>query len=152
MRVYRMAENGSHRLGGLPGRRRGGLWPAQARGRADAATEPDAERIAPAEAGAEAAPEADGGLPKATLSALLDDWPRVHVGVESRAVSSFDRTGGNDDGFNGTFSELYTSGGEHVIFDAVGPGRLDTLWFTSSVSGTSPLGIGRVRIIVDDRR
>jgi hypothetical protein len=86
-----------------------------------------------------------------TLSPLLAQWPLVAVGVESRQVSSFDRAGGNDDGFGGTYSELYAdASGEHVIFDAVGPGRLNTLWFTSAVSGTSPLGLGRVRLYFDD--
>jgi hypothetical protein len=85
------------------------------------------------------------------LSPVLADWPRVRVGVESREFSSFDRAGGNDDGFAGTYSALYVDAkGEQVIFDALGPGRLDTLWFTSSVSGTAPLGIGRVRFYLDD--
>ena len=43
---------------------------------------------------------------------MLADWPLVRVGVESRSVSSFDRMGGNDDGFAGTFSELYASANE----------------------------------------
>jgi hypothetical protein len=95
---------------------------------------------------------ADGdGAAFAALSPILADWPRLLVGVESREVSSFDRAGGNDDGFAGTYSALYVDAkGEQVIFDALGPGRLDTLWFTSSVSGTAPLGIGRVRFYLDD--
>jgi hypothetical protein len=93
---------------------------------------------------------ADGALATATLSPLLARWPLVSVGAESRGVSSFDRGGGNDDGFSGTYSELYAeTNGEHVIFDAAGPGRLNTLWFTSAVSGTSPLGLGRVRFYFD---
>jgi hypothetical protein len=89
-------------------------------------------------------------LAQSQLSPVLAEWPVVRVGVESREVSSFDRAGGNDDGFAGTYSALYIDGnGEQVIFDALGPGRLDTLWFTSSVSGTAPLGIGRVRFYLD---
>jgi hypothetical protein len=81
----------------------------------------------------------------------MAEWPRILVGVESRQFSSFDRTGGNDDGFSGTYSDLYVDDkGEHVIFDAVGPGRLNTLWFTSAVSGTAPLGLGRLRFYLDD--
>ena len=92
----------------------------------------------------------DAGTPT-PLSPFMADWPRILVGVESRQFSSFDRTGGNDDGFSGTFSELYVDDrGEHVIFDALGPGRLNTLWFTSAVSGTAPLGLGRLRFYLDD--
>jgi hypothetical protein len=104
---------------------------------------------APMEGGAEAG-DASGALAAAALSPLLAQWPLVSVGVESRQVSSFDRAGGNDDGFGGTYSELYAEpNGEHVIFDAVGPGRLNTLWFTSAVSGTSPLDLGRVSFYFD---
>jgi hypothetical protein len=72
-------------------------------------------------------------------------------GIESRYFSSFDRTGGNDDGFDGTYSELYVDAkGEHVIFDALGPGVLATLWFTSRVDGNGPLDLGKVRFYFDD--
>jgi hypothetical protein len=114
----------------------------------------DGPAVPDAEAGA--GPDADGGNDGdgptlATLSPIVADWPRVRVGVESREFSSFDRAGGNDDGFAGTYSALYVDAkGEQVIFDALGPGRLDTLWFTSSVSGTAPLGIGLVRFYLDD--
>jgi hypothetical protein len=90
-------------------------------------------------------------LPRPRVSRLLAEWPRLRFGTESRQFSSFDRAGGNDDGFAGTYSELYAdANGEHVIFDAVGPGRLNTLWFTSAVSGDAPLGLGRVRFYFDD--
>jgi hypothetical protein len=97
----------------------------------------------------DAGSDADGPRP-ATLSPIAAEWLAVSPGVESREFSSFDRTGGNDDGFAGTYSALYVdANGEQVIFDAFGPGRLDTLWFTSSVSGTAPLGIGRIRFYLD---
>ncbi len=96
--------------------------------------------------------EGAGGSGGATfdLSPMLADWPRLAIGTESRSISSFDRAGGNDDGFSGRYSELYTDEkGEHVIVDVGGPGRLNTLWFTSAVSGTAPLGLGRLRFYVD---
>ncbi len=79
----------------------------------------------------------------------LAAWPRIVPGVEARAFTSFDRTGGNDDGFAGTYSELYEEDGEHVIFDAFGPGVLRTLWFTSHVDGNGPLAEKRVRFYFD---
>jgi Protein of unknown function (DUF2961) len=87
-----------------------------------------------------------------SLPPLLAEWPLVRVGVESRQVSSFDRAGGNDDGFSGQDSALYVDAtGEQVIFDALGPGRLNTLWFTSPVSGTAPLRLGHIRFYLDDQ-
>lgn len=123
-------------------------------GRLKPATPPDAGQDADREDTSDGQSDAtndDGALPLAALSPIVAEWPRVRVGVETREVTSFDRAGGNDDGFAGTYSELYVDAkGEHVIFDALGPGRLDTLWFTSAVSGTAPLGIGRVRVYLDD--
>ena len=59
--------------------------------------------------------------------------PYVYSGVESYYLSSYDRTGGNDDGFRGTYSQLYVDdNGEHVIFDEKGPGCIYNLWFTGS--------------------
>ena len=81
----------------------------------------------------------------------LDDLPRLVDDVQAHYVSSHDRTGGNDDGFNGTYSALYVDdNGEHIIVDVKGPGILWNLWFTSRVNGRSPLGFGEVRFYFDD--
>jgi hypothetical protein len=77
-------------------------------------------------------------------------WPRILPGVESRYFSSFDRTGGNADGFTGRYSSLYVlPDGEHVIFDALGPGVLRTLWFTGPREGGAGLELGRIRFYFD---
>lgn len=80
----------------------------------------------------------------------ISEWARIVPGVEARAITSYDRGGGNDDGFGGTYSELYANGDEHVIFDAAGPGVLRTLWFTSAVDGNGPLSLGTVKFYFDD--
>jgi hypothetical protein len=81
----------------------------------------------------------------------LRHWPAVQPGVTTHTISSYDRSGGNDDGFTGAFSELYVDRrGEHVIFDTSGPGALTTLWFTSDAGGNAPLGLGKVRFYFDD--
>jgi hypothetical protein len=68
--------------------------------------------------------------------AFYDDLsllPNIYPNVQSYYLSSYDRTGGNDDGFRGTYSQLYVDdNGEHVIFDANGPGCVYNLWFTGS--------------------
>jgi len=59
--------------------------------------------------------------------------PYIYPGVESYYLSSYDRTGGNDDGFRGTYSQLYIDDkGEHVLFDEKGPGCIYNFWFTGS--------------------
>jgi hypothetical protein len=51
--------------------------------------------------------------------------------IQSYDISSYDRTGGNDDGFRGTYSQLYVQdNGEHVIFGEDGPGCIYHFWFT----------------------
>jgi len=49
--------------------------------------------------------------------AFYDDLsllPSIYPNVQSYYLSSYDRTGGNDDGFRGTYSQLYVhDNGEH---------------------------------------
>jgi hypothetical protein len=90
-------------------------------------------------------------LALALLLAELSRYPILDPGVQAHYLSSYDRSGGNDDGFEGTYSALYVDAkGEHVIFDVKGPGTLYNLWFTSRVNGWSPLGTGRIRFYFDD--
>ena len=63
----------------------------------------------------------------------LSSLPVLYSNVQSYYLSSYDRTGGNDDGFRGTYSQLYIDErGEHVIFDANGPGCIYNFWFSGS--------------------
>ncbi len=81
----------------------------------------------------------------------LSRYPILDPAVQAHYLSSYDRSGGNDDGFDGTYSALYVDAkGEHVIFDVKGPGTLYNLWFTSRVNGWSALGTGRIRFYFDD--
>lgn len=57
--------------------------------------------------------------------------PELLEGVQVRQVSSYDRSGGNDDGFSGTYSALYVDeAGEYVLFDEIGSGCLYRFWMT----------------------
>ena len=63
----------------------------------------------------------------------LSSLPYIYPNAESYYLSSYDRTDGNDDGFQGTYSQLYIDDkGEHVIFEEDGPGCVYNLWFTGS--------------------
>ena len=57
----------------------------------------------------------------------LEGLPELKQQV-CREASSYDRTGGNDDGFSGTYSVLRLEGKEKVIFDAKGPGCIYRFW------------------------
>jgi hypothetical protein len=55
-------------------------------------------------------------------------------GVRAIGFSSFDRKGGNDDGFHGTYSRLREEQGRSVLAECAGPGIIQRIWFTHSVA------------------
>jgi len=78
----------------------------------------------------------------------LASLPNLYSNVESHYLSSFDRSGGNDDGFRGTYSQLYIDdSGEHVIFDEKGPGCVYNFWFTGT---DRALHWGKLKFYFDD--
>jgi hypothetical protein len=58
-------------------------------------------------------------------------------GVEPVGFSSYDRTGGNNDGFSGTYSKLRSEAGNSVLAEVPGPGIVQRIWFTHT-SGEKP--------------
>lgn len=58
--------------------------------------------------------------------------PLLRPGVKAAMFSSYDRTGGNNDGFNGTYSKLREEDGNSVIAEMDGPGAIQRIWFTHS--------------------
>ena len=58
------------------------------------------------------------------LARLRD--PGVHV----VGFSSYDRKGGNDDGFNGTYSKIRVENGDSVLAELDGPGVIQRIWTT----------------------
>jgi len=60
----------------------------------------------------------------------LTDFGKLAVLRDSicTQVSSYDRTGGNDDGFSGKYSYIREENGKQVLFDADGPGCIYRLW------------------------
>ncbi len=64
------------------------------------------------------------------LSAIyrLDTLARFSTAVKVGSVSSYDRTGGNDDGFSGQYSFLRKEPGGLVIADLTGPGVIYRIW------------------------
>ncbi|HNQ90607.1 MAG TPA: DUF2961 domain-containing protein [Verrucomicrobiota bacterium] len=58
----------------------------------------------------------------------LDQLPAYKSSIKVGAVSSYDRTGGNDDGFSGKYSFIRKEAGGLVLADLKGPGVITRLW------------------------
>lgn len=58
----------------------------------------------------------------------LDELPRLKSSVFVGSVSSYDRTGGNDDGFSGTYSYVAKEDDGLVIAELQGPGVVYRIW------------------------
>src|ERR1051326_4643031 len=58
----------------------------------------------------------------------LDLLPRFKSSVKVASISSYDRTGGNDDGFSGKYSFVRKEGDGLVIADLQGPGVIYRIW------------------------
>lgn len=58
----------------------------------------------------------------------LDRMPILQPGAIAASISSYDRTGGNDDGFSGRYSFLRKEGDALVIADLKGPGIIYRIW------------------------
>jgi hypothetical protein len=77
----------------------------------------------------------------------LDQLPEIPSGVREYEVSSYDRTGGNNDGFLGTYSCLNVGPQGCVIARHSGPGEIDSIWFTRDRGDVT--ATGQVRIELD---
>jgi len=64
----------------------------------------------------------------------FDRLPTLRTGIKFGAVTSYDRTEGNDDGFSGTYSFVRKEDGNLVLADLKGPGCI-TRFHTPTPSG-----------------
>ncbi|HEY7818647.1 MAG TPA: hypothetical protein VIG29_10540, partial [Vicinamibacteria bacterium] len=58
----------------------------------------------------------------------LDLLPRFRDSIEVGSVSSYDRTGGNDDGFSGKYSFVRKDERGLVLAELTGPGVVYRIW------------------------
>lgn len=58
----------------------------------------------------------------------LDLLPQFKIAKRIGAISSYDRTGGNDDGFSGKYSFVRKEAGVVVLAELKGPGVIHRLW------------------------
>ncbi|MFB9905752.1 glycoside hydrolase family 172 protein [Allokutzneria oryzae] len=85
---------------------------------------------APAVSAQTAAPSGDKGPVGWATYRQLDGMATLRGGSETRQFSSYDRTGRNNDGFDGEFSCLRTTEGNCVIAERAGAGEIESMWFT----------------------
>lgn len=81
------------------------------------------------------------------ISKSKTDW-------EGIMFSSYDRKGGNDDGFAGTYSKLRLENGSSVLAECSGAGYVSRIWFTHSehkTNGLLALKKEHIKIYIDDR-
>jgi hypothetical protein len=82
----------------------------------------------------------------------VDLLPRLQPGETCKMFSSYDQTGGNDDGFSGKYSILRKEGGNSVLAEMTGPGCIQRMHFPHSEYGVPGL-LGRkgehIRIYLD---
>ncbi|MGL4942548.1 MAG: DUF2961 domain-containing protein [Thermoguttaceae bacterium] len=62
----------------------------------------------------------------------LRKLPVLRDGTVTQLFSSYDRTGGNNDGFSGQFSKLRLEDGNSVLAEMEGAGCIQRIWFTHS--------------------
>jgi hypothetical protein len=60
--------------------------------------------------------------------ARIDLLPQFQEEMTVRQISSYDTTGGNDDGFSGKYSYLRKENGNLIIADLKGPGVIQRIW------------------------
>jgi len=58
----------------------------------------------------------------------LDLLPRLKESIQTGSISSYDRTGGNDDGFSGKYSYIRKEASALVLADLKGPGLIYRIW------------------------
>lgn len=80
----------------------------------------------------------------------LDGLAQLRGSEQSRQFSSFDRTGGNNDGFQGTYSCLRTTDQGCVIAEHSGPGEISSIWSTREPLG-DVTGTGNIIVELDGR-
>jgi len=80
------------------------------------------------QAGAQSAPDSVGIASELRALYRVDLLPRYRTASRVAQISSYDTTGGNDDGFDGTYSFVRKEGDARVLADLQGPGVVERIW------------------------
>lgn len=79
---------------------------------------------------------ADGFKDEILKLARIDLLPQFQKDVVIKQISSYDTTGGNDDGFSGKYSYLRKEYGKLVIAELEGPGVIHRIWTPTPTNDT----------------
>lgn len=79
---------------------------------------------------------ADGFKDEILKLARIDLLPQFQEDVVVKQISSYDTTGGNDDGFSGKYSYLRKEYGKLVIAELEGPGVIQRIWTPTPTNDT----------------
>lgn len=66
----------------------------------------------------------------------VDQLPQYRSNQHVEQISSYDRKGGNDDGFDGTYSYVRKENGKLVLADLKGPGVVNRIWTPTPTDDT----------------
>jgi len=80
----------------------------------------------------------------------LGAMAQLRPDAQVRQFSSYDRTGGNNDGFNNTYSCLRHTDAGCVIAERAGAGEIESMWFTRDYG--SMVHNGRIIVELDGRK
>jgi hypothetical protein len=84
--------------------------------------------LGPSAAHAQAAQPVAGMVAELRELWRVDRLPSYRSGSRVAQISSYDTTGGNDDGFAGTYSYVRREGEALVVADLTGPGVVNRIW------------------------
>jgi len=79
----------------------------------------------------------------------LDRLTQITPGAKTLQFSSYDRKGGNNDGFEGTYSCIRETSAGCVIAEATGAGEIQSIWFTRD--GGHVAKTGKITVILDGK-
>ena len=82
----------------------------------------------------------------------LEKLPLLRPNIKCKMFSSYDRTGGNNDGFGGTYSKIRFEDGCSVLAEMSGAGVIQRIWFTHSLhkkDGLLALKKEHIKIFID---
>lgn len=79
----------------------------------------------------------------------IGSYPLLKKGTRYTMQSSYDRSGGNEDGFNGTYSVIGHQNGNAILSALDGPGMITRIWFPIDRDYPDvPMGLRNKRIFI----
>ncbi len=78
----------------------------------------------------------------------IGSYPILKTATTYGMLSSYDRTGGNDDGFTGKYSVIRQENGNSVVAELEGKGMITRIWFPLDRDKATPMFLDQKRIFI----